>query len=268
MEGMGRGRLFDRWGGGFILATVLGLAVAYIIGTSLLGDPTTPGEQVQNTGGTTGGTVPAAGQTAEPVEPVLTVKAYSLYVIQAGLFNRAEGAQKTLQDLQSRGFPASVTRAAPFKVMAGAYGSETAARSVAAEMRKQGLDAFITRLDVAPPIALPASGGDQMLHTVSVLTAYMQQVAQWWDSYAAGNPGAVDQLAGEARAVETAGSKLQGTAGDAAVGDLVTLTMRAGQSGQDMAALTQGTRLEAARVAMQDFLDLLRDYHEWAEARR
>lgn len=262
MEGMGRGRLFDRWGGGFILATVLGLAVAYYIGSHWLSGDNQVANPAPNSETVNAPASMTPGAAAASAEAVVSARAYTLYAVQAGLFNQTQNAQKTVQGLQAKGFPASETRTAPFKVFAGAYASQAAAKSAVDAIRKQGFpDAFIATVNVLPPV----SGNQQVQQTATALTNYLQEAAQWWDTYATGKPGAVDRLATDAKAVETAGGKLQSAAAtDAAVNDLISLTSRAGQNGQELASLIQGARPEAAQVAMQDFLYLLQDYNDWA----
>lgn len=263
MERFGRSRLLDRWGGGFIVAAVLGLVVAWIIAARLLPstDPIADKAQDQNQVATQ---PQGSDLTSFAAAPTMAAKAYSLDLVQVTVSSSPEQVQKLQQKLQTKGFAASATKTAPFHVYAGAYSTPEAARAAQGLLQKSGFDKlYVKKVNVLPPAQIPKDHVTEFQQTVTALGTYLYDAALFFDNQVAQHRVGADKVVADAKAVQAMAAKLQG-AKDPMAGDLSGLVTLAGSNAGQIANLAKTNRPEDGRQAMQDFLNLLRDYQDWA----
>jgi len=186
-------KMKDRWGGGFILATVLALAAAYYAGTWLsqnigagkTGTNNPPGVST-NTTKPTGTTSPAAS-----VQP----GSFTLHFVQAGNFASPSNARRRLQDVIDHDYAALVTpktAAGVMKVMAGPFLDAESAAAAKEELKAAGIsDVFVQTVSLthnseAIPAAAMTNKSTDVKGGLDTLNAYLHEVAIWIDEKAGG----------------------------------------------------------------------------------
>ncbi len=78
-------------------------------------------------------------ETAIPISPTVTVK----YKVRVGPYSKRNDALAASDQLQSLGYPVYVGNNPPFAVQVGAFGSQTNAERLKAELSGKGYKAFI-----------------------------------------------------------------------------------------------------------------------------
>lgn len=289
MQRFGRSeqRWRDRWGGWFLVATLLALAGAWGLG-SFLGDRlgnraaqgpvTQPGTTVTN---------PAPAQDAAALADLTGLpKPMTVYLLQAAAFKTQEAAQKEAQRLQAKGIPAAVTPAGEwYRVVIGAYGSKDAASAAqaGAEAAMGGkLQVLQRRVDLrAQPATRPqdpkaASAYDD---GVRALNGFMHEAANFWDAHAYGQMPQADHLGAYANRVKQAMDQLRPYSADLAVSQFLAVAEKATQASAKLTALAGtaaapatapaggGSANEPVQAAMAQFLGLLDSYRAWVEGK-
>lgn len=131
--------------------------------------------------GSNGGT-PQAGESAKPASPSnrvslasdgsgpsgtgapaspqtqATPPARSLVVVQAGVFQTREAAERMRQTLTGRGVPAVLVEGSPLRLLVGVAPDRDSARNLATALRGQNVETYVPRDGLAWPAA--AAGGD------------------------------------------------------------------------------------------------------------
>lgn len=294
----------DRWGGGFVIITVLALAGAWYLGNYLsdkwaAGGPEatmeTATHDTLNPAGT-GNAGPAAGGAMNVGAADLAgyPKPMTVYYLQAHAFKTREQAASAAKDLNAYGVPAAVSASDGwFKVIIGAYGSKNAAEqakmSAEANYKGKGKLAVLARsvsvagqpgLQPANPKALAA-----YQNGIAALSGYLHAASAWWDAYAAGQPQAADHLTIYTNQLRIAMDQLKDHEADAAVNRFLSLASQAMANGTQItaAASAMGTAPAAAQgagasparadgsqiqAAMEGYVTLLDDYRNWTAPAR
>lgn len=267
----------DRWGGGFLVATILAMAAAWMVGSRLAanfneeaaGQPSAAaGDTILGADSAGLGTDTFSGTLASHPMP------FSVYFLQAGAFKNPEGAQRHADALREQGYPVRISSEGAFhKVFIGAYMS----RDMAARTRDQVLaqhgeefELFPVRVDVQGEPAVAASTAEaQGIYDqgVAALNGYLQAASAWWDSYAAGAPGPTGELAAYAGQVAQAAEQLRSQGADAATSQFILLADRVTANSAQLSnlALTPNVGGEQYRIAMDSYMALLDDYRAWAQ---
>ena len=179
-------KIKDRWGGGFILATILALLAAWFAGDSI--GKWINGRNAAETG-TPGGTPKiGAAVTAEPGD-------FQLHFIQVGAFRSKANYMNAVNDMHTAGMTPVVgaTKNNVTPVYVGPFISKEEAETAQAKvqaLKKDYEKAVIRDLAVKyNPEAVPAAATGMKQSDIKkgmdLLNTYIQEVAMWLE-----NPGA------------------------------------------------------------------------------
>jgi hypothetical protein len=175
-------KLKDRWGGSFILATIVALVGAWYVGSwlnnQLNGVPTTKDNP----------TTPKVvqGVVAQPA-------AFKIFFVQAGAFRSEANARGLVKSLSDKGYVGMVSPRAStgvYNVYAGAFTESASAESIKAKLITEGTKAFTVQVGVDyNPEAVAAMTGvkvDDLKPGLDAMNSYLQEVTRWVESKAAG----------------------------------------------------------------------------------
>lgn len=294
----------DRWGGGFVIVTVLALAGAWYLGNYLserwnpdtaetITDPAAATDTMYPTGIT--GSTAAGGNlvaTTGAADLAGYPKPMTVYYLQAHSLATQDRVNRAVRDLNNSGLPAAYYRDGDgqFKVIIGAYGSKEAVTQakVSAESQYKGkLAAFPRAIAIgAQPALKPADAKatPAFEQGVAALNGYLHAAADWWDAHATGQTQTADHLSIYTSQLRSAMNQLKGFGADAAVNQFLALADKALTNGDQLAAAagSQGTAPAAAQggalaaqagaepmwSAMEGYVALLDSYRNWTAPAR
>lgn len=267
----------DRWGGGFVIVTVLALAGAWWLGNWLSDrwagqEPATGGAGAPaGTGaGTATGEAPGT-QVQGPVEGNL--EPLTVYFLQAHALKSPEAARRAAAQLESGGLPAAVSHVGDwYKVVIGAYGSRDAAMAAKNEAESTYRSGGKLSLYASPvsitlqPAARPQNAAAQAAfdRAVGLLGGYLHEAAAWWDSYATGQSAATDRLVQYTSQLQGAVEELRPHASDPAVGSVIAMAQKAVENGGQINSLAQNHGEDQYRAAMAGYLGLVDQFRAWS----
>ncbi len=286
----------DRWGGGFVVVTVLALAGAWYLGNYLsnrlapdgretmepaVNDPMYP---VANGENSFGGNVTAGSADLAGFPKPMTV-----YYLQAHALASEEKSASAVRDLNTSGLPAVVSHTdGMYRVIIGAYGSKDAATqakmSAESNYKGKGKLTVYTR----PPVTIAAEPSIQPANAkvapayhqgVAALSGYLHAVSSWWDATATGHAQVADNLSIYTNQLRTAIEQLQGQESDAAVNQFINMANKAVANSNLVSALANNAGATPAaaqgngapirpnsdqvQAALEGYVALLDSYRNW-----
>lgn len=259
-------KMKDRWGGSFILATVLALLGAWFAGQwlndSLRGD-TVKDPAAPEVGGKT-----AEGNLLGGATLAVIPQNFDLFMVQVGAFRSESGAHKLAAELNTMNYSAMVapkTTAGLFKVYAGLFTREDSANAVKSELLTDGLvtEAWTVRVsvhhnpDVVPVMAQTVKSAD-FKAGLEAMNVYLHEAAVWVENQTA----SVDTLSAKGQALAKLAADLSVASKDApSVRNFATLAAAASHNAaaiQEAAKTASGSTQQQA--AMTEYLTVLEQY--------
>jgi hypothetical protein len=252
----------DRWGGGFILATILALAGAWYLGgyISKQFGPQTASSDVSN------GSIGSVKAGQEPHE-------FQLYFVQVGALRSEAGASKLARTLSQNSLTAMVatkTSKALHPVVVGPFTSMTAAEDAKAKLTGEYQGAFSTTVTVAhnpdavPAAAMTTTAGADVRKGLDELNMYLYQAAVWMENRSAATPADASNLAALGQQLAERADALKAEK-DAKVVEFVKMinaaSAHATQIQAAAAAMSGGDEYQAALNGYMSLLDQYRSFH-------
>jgi hypothetical protein len=264
-------KMKDRWGGGFILATILALVGAWYLGSYISGKWGGSSTADNVGGGGIAGLIPGKGGTlkAGMTEP----HQFQLHFVQVEALRSEASAGKLARGLSSMSLPAMVaTRTAKdlHPVMVGPFTSMAAAEEAKGKLTGAHQGAFATTVTVAhnpdavPAAAMATQAGADIRKGLDVLNTYLYEAAMWMENRSAASPADVGNLTvlGQQMGQQAEAMKSEK---DAKVLEFVKLVSAASAHATQIqaaaAATSGGDEYQAALNGYMALLDQYRSFH-------
>jgi hypothetical protein len=256
-------RLKDRWGGGFILATILALMAAWYVGDSLgtwiNGSNNAAVNPMDNTGTNT---MPAGGMTMEPAE-------FKMHFVQVGAFLSGKNARDMVEKMAAVGYAAVIApkNNSGFQaVWVGPFMDATLADDARAKLTEAGMKPVLKPVMVgyntnAVPVAATGTEGTDYRMVLDNLNMYMRDVAVWMDLRAQGMAADTTAISAHGRELSNVAAMLAGET-DANVVALATLASDAAANAAAIESATTADPTEQMfQEAMTQYLGLVDQYN-------
>lgn len=267
MQRFGRSaqKMKDRWGGSFILATVLALVGAWYAG-DWLNAKLNEGQPVTIDPGTNIGSNHDPANVSAPI-----AKDFSAYFVQVGAFKTPESAQKEVANFAKKGYQAAVVNpegSSFHKVWVGPFTTAQARDDAHAKLKKvmKQTPGKVT-WNINQGLAVAASTGSnnaKLQEGIAALNSYLQEAAVWWENQTAGNPAPTDTLLARSEAVKKSAKDLQKQSKDGAVAKFLELAQQVDANAKEIAAAANGQAVSAeSGKALQNYVSLLNEYKDW-----
>lgn len=248
-------KINDRWGGGFILATVLALGLAWVAGKYI-------GDWIN--GRSTASTDPKPGINQPAVAAV--PGDFQLRFVQVGAFRSKANYMTAVQDMNQAGLTPVVgaTKNNITPVYVGPFAddeSAEAARAKVQAVKKDYEKAALRRMSVKyNPDAVPAATGmkqSDMKKGMDLLNGYLQEVATWMENPAANDTSA---LAESGKGLADLAAVLSDSK-DAQVKELASMAATASANAATIEALAMASPADAEyQAAMNQYMTLVDQY--------
>jgi hypothetical protein len=257
-------KMADRWGGGFIVATLLALLAVWLAYdgfknmTGLGGTPTGNGKP-GITDGTQGGTT---GVSLEPQE-------FKLYFVQVGAFRSTTKAVREMTDLGYTPVVAPRSSTGTIPVYIGPYSDAQAADAAIAKLAEGGKPDYATarrvELNVAyNPEAVPTIAGEgsaDLKAGLDQLNTYLHEVAVWLQSRSENPSADAGAVAHHAQSLADQAQKLNAHQNTAAK-ELANLLSTASTHAAAVEAVSMQPPTSAEyQAAMTEYLSLVKSYN-------
>lgn len=260
-------KMKDGWGGSFVLAAILALALAYWGGTWLsqrLGGTDTAGS---STPGLTAGNSKTGTPNTAAAEP----HQFQLYLVQVGAFSSPGKARDMMHTLTDHGYAAAMTDRGQdhlSRVYAGIFTSRDNADRAKSQLSTDGLaeQIFIPAMtvdhnpDAIPVSNMGAKSADTVKQGLDTLNLYLYEAAALMENRSTG--GTVDTTN-----LTDLGKKLSEIATgmanekDTKVQELAKVTSAAAVNARDMEkAASAALSSDEYQMAMSNYLNLLDQY--------
>lgn len=263
-------KMKDRWGGGFILATILALVGAWYLG-SYISTRLGGSQSASNVGGGIAGIIAGKGGalTAGMTEP----HEFQLHFVQVEALRSEASAGKLARGLSEQSLPAVVaakTATALHPVMVGPFTSMAGAEQAKEKVASEHQTAFATTVTVAhnpdavPAAAMATEAGADIRRGLDVLNVYLYETALWMENRSAAGPADVGNLTalGQQLAQQAEAMKAET---DANVVEFVKMisfaSAHATQVQAAAAAMSGGDEYQAALNGYMELLDQYRSFH-------
>jgi hypothetical protein len=269
-----RDRKQDKSGLGFVVAVVVTLAAAFLIGQQLNGGST----ELADTGAinppigvstATGDTMGTASGGAMPVE----AQPFTVHLLQAGAFATREQADQAVAKLADQDIAAvAVQENNLVKVFLGAYMDPAAAETVkaayAAKMVELGFGEPYNRSWTVTdtPAVVPVTAGsiEPMQQGAQDMNVYLQQAAAWLERYASGDNSGVEVLQATAqRLSDHAAAVKQYQDQDATVANFMAMVNDTVANSEAISKLSASHSAADYQAAMAGYVTLLQEYKAW-----
>jgi hypothetical protein len=254
----------DRWGGGFILATILALLAAWYIGKGI-GDwanGRTASTDNGNTNTAGGGTVSA---TAEP-------KDFQLHFVRVGIFASPANSAKAIKAMSDAGLSPVLgahTTESKIPVYVGPFDTAEATNAALAKVQTlandyKGAYAVTMNVNYNPAVvsAAAVSGGKDtdMKKGLDTLNSYIQEVAMWIENRSAAATVDTTSLVAHGRSLGDLAAKLSDSK-DASVKKFADMATLASKNAAAVEGLTSANATDAGyQSAMADYITLVNQY--------
>jgi hypothetical protein len=259
-------RLKDRWGGGFILATILALLAAWWAGGKL-------GDVINNksaNGTNKGG--PGLVDTSNPNGSMMTAEPqeFKLYFVQVGAFSSAANARGQVAKMNDLGMTAVIAPevAGLHPVWVGPYLDQTSADEAKAKLTGENVQSTARPVAVAyntnaVPVAATGADDTQLRQGMDTLNVYLHEVALWLENRNM-NPAADPSTVLEhGKALGELATKLKNEK-DTRVHGFATMAEAAGKNAADIEAVAASANTDAKfQAAMTGYLNLLGQYNNF-----
>lgn len=260
-------KMKDRWGGSFILATILALVGAWFAGNWL--NDTLSVEAPKSTPSVTSG---AQDNTITGVPTPATTEDYKLFFIQVGAFRSESSARSLVQNLSDKGFiammaPKSV--AGFYKVYGGLYTSSMAASEAKVKLMADGgvtnaitVPVSVTGSAAAIPVTTGSAKGPDLHKGVVAMNTYLYEVAAWVETHVAGNTPDTTVIMAKGKELGTFATELnKAAAKDVTLKPLADMAARASANATEIqTAAKSGPGSTDFQIAMNGYLTLLDQY--------
>jgi hypothetical protein len=270
-------KMKDRWGGGFILATVLALAGAWYLGdylSSHLGDQSAATEGVgSNTaGGISTWFTGAKTDTGNGSQAAMEPQEFQLFFVQVAALRSEAGASKLARTISDDTYTAMVapkTTKDLHPVLVGPFTSQEAVTTAKSKLADGYQGAFPVSVTVAhnpdtvPATAMATMGGD-MRKGLDVLNTYLHETAMWMESRSTGMTADAANLAKLGQQMQQYASMMQGEK-DAKVHEFAAMADAASKNASAMqaaaAAMPSSDEYQSAMAGYMALLDQYRAFH-------
>lgn len=257
----------DKSGLGFVVAVVVTLAAAFLIGNNLMG------KDKSQLGGV--GTSPVSAKTTvsgDSAGTTVQAQPFTVTLLQVGAYSTPEQANKAVQTLSDNGIMAASVQIGQFyKVIVGAYMDDAAVETVKASLQpkldamKMG-NAFSYKMTISnAPGVLPATAGEvqPVQQGAQDINVYLQQAGNWLASYASGQMDGLDLVQATAAKLTTAAKGMQQYAQDATAGQLLTMVQDVNANLQALQQLSKSSAHTDYQKAMSGYVTLLQEFKKW-----
>ncbi|HLN61277.1 MAG TPA: SPOR domain-containing protein [Symbiobacteriaceae bacterium] len=258
-------RLKDRWGGGFILATILALCAAYFLGDSL-------GKWINNKSVTTDGSTAQVGSTAKTgnqANMAMEPQEFKMHFVQVGAFLSGKNARDMVDKLSAQGYAAVIApkNNSGFQaVWVGPYMDSKMAEDAKAKLAEGGMKPVMMPKAVgyntaAVPAAATGNGSNDARMVIDGLNTYIHEVAMWLDNRSQNMASDTSMIVTQGRELADMASKLAGDK-DTHMQALAAMATKASTNAAAIENLTdaQGTE-QPFQAAMTDYLSLVDQYN-------
>lgn len=191
----------DRWGGSFILVTVIALGAAYLAGDYLSkgwGNKPAATEQAGSNSEI------GFGEELNPTTVAVQPETFNLYTVQVGAFRSPTSAQDVAQKINSQGrvgFANINTSGISYAYAGGVFTDKQAATDYLKDLKEAKVvtDGFVATLKVPyGPDAITAMAGESNKANIqngySGMNTYLHQVAVWIENRADGTNDPVTDM--------------------------------------------------------------------------
>jgi hypothetical protein len=257
-------RLKDRWGGGFILATILALLAAWwaggklgdmINGKSATGTKGPDLVDSKNPGG--------SDMAAEPQE-------FKLYFVQVGAFRSAANARAQVKSMADKEMAALIGPQTGdlHPVWVGPFLDQAGADEAKANLTGEGMNVTARPVTVAynadaVPVAATGAKESELRAGMDTLNVYLHEVAMWLDARSvnpAADPGTV---ATHGKALGDLAAQLKNEK-ETRVQALATMADAAGKNAVEIQAVAANDNTDAGfQAAMAGYFNLLTQYNNY-----
>lgn len=257
-------RLKDRWGGGFILATILALLAAWYVGDSLgtwiNGNNNAAVNPMDGSNGTN--TISTGEMTMEPQE-------FKMHFVQVGAFLSSKNAREMVEKMSADGYQAVIApkNNAGFQaVWVGPFMDSAQAENARTKLTEAGMKPVLKPVMVgyntdAVPVATTEAGGTDYRMVMDNLNMYMHDVAVWMDLRAQGMAADTTSITAHGRELSDVAAKLAGEK-DAHIVALATLASDAAANAAAIeSAATAEPNEQMYQEAMTQYLGLVDQYN-------
>lgn len=262
-------KMKDRWGGGFILATVLALAVAWYLGDWLntkwgdTGDLTGTGSNTTQS--------PGNGSMSATQMP----QRFQLHLVQVGAFRSEANAKQVIQKLDAKEHLGMLTERGAdglYRVYAGLYTNQATADELKAQLISEGVVPKESRTVSVTvdhnPEAIPVSASltaksADLKKGLEMLNTYLFEAALVMESRAATSIADTANLAKVGKELSTLAAMLKSEK-DPKVLELAAMASLASTNATAMeAASTASPTADEYQSAMRGYLSLLDQYRSF-----
>ena len=254
----------DRWGGGFILATILALFAAWYVGDFI-------GKKLgtENTAGPKPGTVTGInGNNSSTVssEP----KQFDMYLVRVGVFASPANARGVVSNLYDAGYTpvmgpeenkVTPVYVGPFMDKQSAEDAKLKLQAVKADYK----DSFIRQVTVhynpaaVPAAAMGAKDAD-LKSSLDSLNMYIQEVAYWLETRSIDGTADTAGIEGHGRTLGDLATTLSGNK-DAQVTKYANVAALASQNAMTLAAVAdKDANSPEFQAAMVEYMGLVNQY--------
>ncbi|HWI65322.1 MAG TPA: SPOR domain-containing protein [Symbiobacteriaceae bacterium] len=248
-------KIKDRWGGGFILATILALLAAYVAGDYI-------GKWINNRGLNTaengGPKQTTSGIAAEPGE-------FQLRFVQVGAFRSKSNYMSAVRDMHTAGLSPVVgaTKNNITPVYVGPFTTKEAAEDAKAKvqaLKKDYEKASVREMAVrynpeAVPAAATGAKESDLVKGMDLLNVYLQEVAMWIE-----NPMDTANLAASGHSLKDLSAALSDSK-DARVKALAAMAATASENATTIEGLANTSADDGEyQAAMAQYMTLVDQY--------
>jgi len=248
-------KIKDRWGGGFVLATILALLCAWIAGDYI-------GKWINGRGTASTDTTPGVHQPAVAAVP----GDFQLRFVQVGVFRSKANYMTAVNDMHQAGLSPVVgaTKNNRTPVYVGPFADAEAAEAAKAKvqaLKDDYKDAMVKPMSVKyNPDAVPAATGmtqSDMKKGMDLLNGYLQEVAMWMENPAANDTSALSE---SGKGLADLASVLSDSK-DAQVKELAGMAATASANAATIEALAMASPADADyQAAMSQYMTLVDQY--------
>lgn len=263
-------RMKDRWGGGFILATILALLAAWFAGDGLA--------KLINGRGSTGLDGGLTADTQKLSEGVMAEpQAFELYFVQAGAFRSESLAKEFSHKLSEQQFAAMVgprNERGLFPVYAGVYTSAHAADDVKQKLVTGGIEGpFRATIAVdynpgAVPVSTTSGQAVDMKKGLGTLNSYLHEASVWMEGRAGNTQADASRIAALGKSLGEMATSVNVDSQDAKLKQFAEMASAAAKNAAAIeAAAMAPVGSDAYQKAATEYLGLLDAYRTFQASR-
>lgn len=262
-------KMKDRWGGSFILATILALVGAYLAGNWI--EENWRGGAATNTNQQPGVVQGPGTQSGAGMSNVVLSGDSKLYMVRVGAYKSDTNVRTMIHTLTEKGYiglASAKDSSGLTRVYAGLYTSQTAANEAKTKLLADGLvkdvgvdnKTLAMSADAVPVAAMNVKGAPDLKKGMEAMNAYVLEVAAWVESGAGVDTAAITNRGKELSKFAADLSKVAGQ--NASLQPLAELATRASTNATEMqTAAKAGPGSTDFQMAMNNYFTLLDQYN-------